>query len=69
MSLLQPDNEIGMILQTLFSFAFIVYLFYAQRIQAMTMLRQIETTLRKIKVLRDEGKTTAIETINEIGKP
>ena len=69
MSLLQSDSEIGMILQTLFSFAFIVYLFYAQRIQAMTMLRQIETTLRKIKGLRDEGKTTSIETIKEIGKP
>ncbi|MCW4049757.1 MAG: DUF1512 domain-containing protein [Candidatus Bathyarchaeota archaeon] len=67
--MLQPDNEIGMILQTLFSFAFVIYLFYAQRIQAMTMLRQIETTLRKIKGLKEKGKNTAIETIKEIGKP
>jgi hypothetical protein len=65
--LLQQESEIGMILQTLFSFAFIVYLFYAQRIQAMTMLRQIETTLRKIKGLRDKGKKTSIETIQEVG--
>jgi hypothetical protein len=67
--LLSQDNEIGMILQTLFSFAFIVYLFYAQRIQAMTMLRQIESTLRKVKGLRDKGKKVAIDTIKEIGKP
>jgi hypothetical protein len=67
--LLSQDSEIGMILQTLFSFAFIIYLFYAQRIQAMTMLRQIETTLRKVKGLRDKGKKVAIESIREIGKP
>jgi len=58
-----------MIIQTLFSFAFIGYLFYAQRIQAMTMLRQIEVTLRKIKSLRDKGKETSINTIKEIGTP
>ncbi|MBN2336382.1 DUF1512 domain-containing protein [Candidatus Bathyarchaeota archaeon] len=69
MSLLQPDNEIGVILQTLFSVAFMVYLVYAQRIQAMTMLRQIEATLRKIKGLKDKGKNTSIEAIKEIGKP
>jgi hypothetical protein len=67
--LAQPENEIQMIVQTLFSFAFIIYLFYAQRIQAMTMLRQIEVTLRKIKGLRDDGKEASIKTIKEIGKP
>jgi hypothetical protein len=58
-----------MILNTLFSFAFIIYLFYAQRIQGMTMLRQIEVSLRKIKGLRDKGKQTAIEAIKQYGKP
>jgi hypothetical protein len=67
--LLQQDSELGMILQTLFSFAFIIYLFYAQRIQGMTMLRQIETSLRKIKRLRDKGRETAIEAIKHYGKP
>jgi hypothetical protein len=67
--LLQQDSEIGMILQSLFSFAFIIYLFYAQRIQAMTMLRQIEVSLRKVKSLRDEGKKIAIEAIKGFGKP
>jgi hypothetical protein len=67
--LIPEDSEIGMVLQTLFSFAFIIYLFYAQRIQAMTMLRQIETTLRKIKGLRDKGKKTSIEAIRDVGSP
>ena len=57
----QAENELQVILRTLFSFAFIIYLFYAQRIQAMTMLRHIEVTLRKIKGLRDEGKETSIK--------
>jgi hypothetical protein len=67
--LLQQDSQLGVILQTLFSFAFIIYLFYAQRIQAMTMLRQIETSLRKIKGFRDKSRETAINAIKDYGKP
>ncbi|HHL41524.1 MAG TPA: DUF1512 domain-containing protein, partial [Candidatus Bathyarchaeota archaeon] len=65
----QQDSEIGMILNTLFSLAFIVYLFYAQKIQGMTMLRQIEVSLRKIKRYRDKGKNVAVEAIKDYGKP
>lgn len=65
--LFQQNNEIGVIIQTLFSFAFIIYLFYAQRIQAMTMLRQIEVTLRKVKHLRDQSKETTIKAVIETG--
>jgi hypothetical protein len=63
------NNDIGVIIQSLFSFAFIIYLFYAQRIQSMTMLRQIEVTLRKIKGLRDKGREASISSIRELGKP
>jgi hypothetical protein len=67
--LFQDNSDIGMIIQTLFSFAFIIYLFYAQRIQATQMLRQIEVTLRKVKNIKDAGRKTTIETVNQIGKP
>jgi hypothetical protein len=67
--LLQQDSEIGTIIQTIFSLMFIVYLFYAQRIQGMTMLRQIETSLRKIKGYRDKARETAIDAIKHYGKP
>ena len=63
--LLQNQSDIGMILQTLFSLSFIVYLFYAQRIQAMTMLRAVEGTLRKVKGIRDKGRNTSIEAVKE----
>jgi hypothetical protein len=67
--LFQNNSDLGMILQTLFSLSFIIYLFYAQRIQAMSMLRQVEGTLRKVKALRDKGRTVSIETVKEVGKP
>ncbi len=67
--LFQNQSDIGMILQTLFSLSFIIYLFYAQRIQAMSMLRQVEGTLRKVKEIRDEGRRVSVETVKEVGKP
>jgi hypothetical protein len=66
--LFQNQSDIGMILQTLFSLSFIIYLFYAQRIQAMSMLRQVEGTLRKVKNLRDEGRSVSIKAVKEFGK-
>jgi hypothetical protein len=66
--LFQNQSDIGMILQTLFSLSFIIYLFYAQRIQAMSMLRQVEGTLRKVKSLRDEGRSVSIKAVKEFGK-
>ncbi len=65
----QQDSEIGAIVQALFSLAFFAYLMYAQKIQGMTMLRQIEVSLRKVKNFRDEGKKIAIKAIKEVGKP
>ena len=67
--LIPPNSDIGMILQALFSISFIIYLFYAQRIQSMTMLRQVEVTLRKVKAIRDEGRRVSIQTVREVGKP
>ena len=67
--LIPPKSELGMVLQMLFSVAFIFYLFYAQRIQSMTMLRQVEGTLRRVKAIRDEGRNISIQTIKEHGKP
>jgi hypothetical protein len=66
--LFQGNSEIGMVLQALFSLSFIIYLFYAQRIQAMSMLRQVEVTLRKVKAIRDKGRLVSIETVKELGK-
>ncbi len=63
------QNTLGTILQTLYSLVFIIYLFYAQRIQTMIMLRQVETTMKKVKAISMKSRATAIEAIKEIGKP
>jgi len=67
--LTQPSSDLGTILQVVFSLSFIIYIFYAQRIQTMTMLRQVEGSLRKVKSLRDEGRRVSIQTVKDIGKP
>ncbi len=67
--LFPPNSDLGMILQMVFSITFIFYLFYAQRIQSMTMLRQVEGTLRRVKAIRDEGRNISIQTVKEVGKP
>jgi hypothetical protein len=63
------ETDLNVILQMLYSLAFIVYLFYAQKIQTLQMLRQIEVTLRKVKHVKDEARNQTIKTITEIGKP
>ena len=62
-------TDLNAILQAVYSFAFIIYLIYAQRIQTLQMLRQIEVTLRKVKHLKEEARNQTIKTLVEIGKP
>ena len=62
-------TDLNTILQMVYSFAFIIYLFYAQKIQTLQMLRQIEVTLRKVKTVKEEARNQTIKTLVEIGKP
>ncbi|KON32822.1 MAG: hypothetical protein AC479_06525 [miscellaneous Crenarchaeota group-6 archaeon AD8-1] len=48
---------------------FVVFMLYGQRIQFYVMIREVENSLRKLKVIKEKGRKTAIETIKEIGKP
>jgi len=55
---------------SLMSYLFIfVFIFYGQRLQMYVMIREVEGSLFKLKIMRDEGRKTAVETIKEIGKP
>jgi len=42
---------------------------YGQRIQMRVMIREVENSLHKLRVIKEEGRKIAIETIKEIGKP
>ena len=64
-----PSDNLSWVFSIIFYAMFIVFMFYGQKIQTYTMLRQVEGSLYKLKYIKDEGRKTAIETIKEIGKP
>lgn len=70
-SLLLPtgDNTLSVIIQFAISAIFVLFLFYGQRFQTRIMLREVESHLRRLNLIRDDGRKVAIETIKEIGKP
>ena len=63
------NDVIGWIVQIVFLGFFVVFMFYGQRFQMMVMLREVETHLRRLKFMRDDGRKVATETIKQIGKP
>jgi hypothetical protein len=66
---LGQDSLIGWILQIVFYAFFVVFLFYGQRIQMYIMIREVEGSLLKLKMMKEEARKMAIAAINEIGKP
>lgn len=63
------DGEYGWIINLLFMVFFVVFMFYGQRIQMYIMLREVEGSLMRLKLIRDKGRKAAIKTIKELGKP
>lgn len=63
------DNILGMILQVAFYGVFIIFMFYGQRIQTFIMVREVEGSLVKLRLMRDEARKIAVDTIKELGKP
>lgn len=63
------DNLLGTIMQLAFFGFFIVFMFYGQRIQIYIILREVESSLMRLKFMRDKGRKIAIDTIKDIGKP
>ncbi|MBS7649323.1 DUF1512 domain-containing protein [Candidatus Bathyarchaeota archaeon] len=59
----------GWIFQFIWLLAFVIIWIYGQRIQTTLMLKEIEGSLSRLKVMRDRGRQLVISTIKEIGKP
>ena len=62
------DNIVSIIFQLVFTGIFVVFMFYGQRVQMMVMIREVESHLRRLKFIKEDGRKTAIETIKNIGK-
>src|SRR3990172_902247 len=67
--LLGAGDIISQIISIVYILFFVVFIFYGQRIQMYAAIREVESSLYKLKYMREEARKTAIETIKEIGKP
>ena len=67
--LLGAGDIISQIISVVYILFFVVFIFYGQRIQMYAAIREVESSLYKLKYMREEARKTAIETIKEIGKP
>jgi len=62
------DNILGTIFQVLFIGLFLATMLYGQRMQAWTMLRHIDTSLRRLKAMKDEARRATLETLKGLTK-
>jgi hypothetical protein len=60
---------VSWIFQIVFLGIFVVFMFYGQRIQMVIMIREVEGSLFKLRIMRDKARKAAITVVNEIGKP
>ena len=66
--LTSQDNSIGMIVQILWLAFFVLYMLYGQRLQVKIMLKEIEGSLYRLKIIRDRGREIAISTVKKMSK-
>jgi len=60
------DNTLGWIIQILWLAFFVLYMLYGQRLQVKVMLKEIEGSLFRLKLMRDRGRDIAISTIKKM---
>ena len=63
-----PTDLAGWIFQFIFLAIFVVFMFYGQRFQMMIMVREVESSLFKLKLIRDEARKIAINNVKETNK-
>ncbi len=69
MSLIPGSDSITQIISLLSYVFFIVLIFYGQRIQMYVMIREVENSLHKLRIIKEEGRKVTIDAIKEYGKP
>jgi hypothetical protein len=69
MSLIPGSDSVSQIISLGMYVFFIIFIFYGQRIQMYVMVREVENSLHKLRIIKEEGRKTSIDVIKEIGKP
>lgn len=68
MSFVPEDGILGLVVQIGWLAFIVVSVFYGQRLQMWTMLREVGSSLTRFKVMKDWGRKTAITVVKEVGK-
>jgi len=63
----QGGDTLGSILQIVYLFSFLIFMFYGQKFQTWMMLREIEGAVIRLRIIRDEAKKLTIGAIQEFG--
>jgi len=58
----------GWIFQLAWLLLFVFFMFYGNKIQVWNMLREVEGSLYRLRLMKDEARKIAISTLKEIGK-
>ena len=69
MSLPSDSNIVSTIMNIVYLAMVFVFTFFAQKIQAALMMRQVSKALTKLRNMRDKAKQTVISVITEVGRP
>lgn len=64
----QEGDTLGSIFQVVYLLSFLLFMFYGQKIQTLTLLRDVGNAVRKLKIFKDDSRRLAIDTITELGK-
>jgi len=60
-------DTVNIVLQMVYLFSFLIFMFYGQKFQTWMMLREIEGALVRLRVLRDEAKKMTVDKVKEFG--
>lgn len=63
----QSGDTLGSILQIVYLFSFLIFMFYGQKFQTWMMIREVEGAVIRLRTLRDDAKKLTIATIQEFG--
>lgn len=63
----QEGGTLGSILQIVYLFSFLIFMFYGQKFQTWMMLREIEGAVIRLRLFRDDSRKLTVETIQEFG--
>jgi hypothetical protein len=64
----QEGDTLNSVFQIVYLLSFLIFMFYGQKIQTLTLLRDVGNAVKKLKTYKDDARRLAIDTINELGQ-